>query len=206
MCIVRCVHVSRCLYVYVYVYMCVDVCSLRRLYIFYFLSCYHKLVLTVRSKFFVWLSFVCVYVCVCLFVFVRACVCVSPGIAGICRFLYISILSFCLAFVYFVFLLRQFSKVSATFVGAGVELFNRAINLRKGENFYALLIEFIYFQVLLILFLRNMLHQSSWKVSFLIHIYIYIYMLYLIVNEGLRIIAIQIHIRHSQIYIDRQIR
>ena len=76
MCIVRCVHVSRCLYVYVYVYMCVDVCSLRRLYIFYFLSCYHKLVLTVRSKFFVWLSFVCVYVCVCLFVFVHACVCV----------------------------------------------------------------------------------------------------------------------------------
>ena len=76
MCIVRCVHVSRCLYVYVYVYMCVDVCSLRRLYIFYFLSCYHKLVLTVRSKFFVWLSFVCVYVCVCLFVFVRVCVCV----------------------------------------------------------------------------------------------------------------------------------
>ena len=76
MCIVRCVHVSRCLYVYVYVYMCVDVCSLRRLYIFYFLSCYHKLVLTVRSKFFVWLSFVCVYVCVCLFVFFRACVCV----------------------------------------------------------------------------------------------------------------------------------
>lgn len=183
MCIVRCVHVSRCLYVYVYVYMCVDVCSLRRLYIFYFLSCYHKLVLTVRSKFFVWLSFVCVYVCVCLFVFVRACVCVSPGIAGICRFLYISILSFCLAFVDFVFLLRQFSKVSATFVGAGVELFNRAINLRKGENFYALLIEFIYFQVLLILFLRNMLHQSNWKVSFLIHIYIY-----------------------SHIYIDRQIR
>ena len=191
MCIVRCVHVSRCLYVYVYVYMCVDVCSLRRLYIFYFLSCYHKLVLTVRSKFFVWLSFVCVrvcaFVCVCPHVCVCVClcvcvfVCVSPGIAGICRFLYISILSFCLAFVDFVFLLRQFSKVSATFVGAGVELFNRAINLRKGENFYAVLIEFIYFQVLLILFLRNMLHQSSWKVSFLIHIYIYIY-IYVIFN------------------------
>ena len=122
---------------------------------------------------------VCTCVCVCLCLSARVCVCVfvcvSPGIAGICRFLYSSILSFCLAFVDFVFLLRQFSKVSATFVGAGVELFNRAINLRKGENFYALLIEFIYFQVLLILFLRNMLHQSSWKVSFLIHIYIYIY-------------------------------
>ena len=141
MCIVRCVHVSRCLYVYVYVYMCVDVCSLRRLYIFYFLSCYHKSVLTVRSKFFVWLSFVCVYVCVCvcLCLSARVCVCVfvcvSPGIAGICRFLYISILSFCLAFVDFVFLLRQFSKVSATFFGAGLSFLTELLILGKGRIF-----------------------------------------------------------------------
>ena len=104
MCIVRCVHVSRCLYVYVYVYMCVDVCSLRRLYIFYFLSCYHKLVLTVRSKFFVWLSFVCVYVCVRLFVFVRACVCVCVCVC-VCLCVWVQVLQASVDFYISVFCL-----------------------------------------------------------------------------------------------------
>ena len=82
------------------------------------------------------------YVCVCVFVFVRVCMCVflcvSPGIAGICRFLYVSILSFCLAFVDFVdfvFLLRQFSKVSVTFVGAGVQFLTELLILGKGRIF-----------------------------------------------------------------------
>ena len=104
MCIVRCVHVSRCLYVYVYVYMCVDVCSLRRLYIFYFLSCYHKLLLTVRSKFFVWLSFVCVYVCVRLFVFVRACVCVCVCVC-VCLCVWVQVLQASVDFYISVFCL-----------------------------------------------------------------------------------------------------
>ena len=142
MCIVRCVHVSRCLYVYVYVYMCVDVCSLRRLYIFYFLSCYHKLVLTVRSKFFVWLSFVCVYVCVCLFVFVHACVCVCVCLCVWVQVLqasvdfYISV--FCLSVLLLLILsscFASFQKFLQLFLVQGLSFLTELLILGKGRIF-----------------------------------------------------------------------
>ena len=142
MCIVRCVHVSRCLYVYVYVYMCVDVCSLRRLYIFYFLSCYHKLVLTVRSKFFVWLSFVCVYVCVCLFVFVHACVCVCVCLCVWVQVLqasvdfYISV--FCLSVLLLLILsscFASFQKFLQLLLVQGLSFLTELLILGKGRIF-----------------------------------------------------------------------
>lgn len=136
MCIVRCVHVSRCLYVYVYVYMCVDVCSLRRLYIFYFLSCYHKLVLTVRSKFFVWLSFVCVYVCVCLFVFVRACVCVWVQVLQASVDFYISV--FCLSVLLLLILsscFASFQKFLQLLLVQGLSFLTELLILGKGRIF-----------------------------------------------------------------------
>ena len=142
MCIVRCVHVSRCLYVYVYVYMCVDVCSLRRLYIFYFLSCYHKLVLTVRSKLFVWLSFVCVYVCVCLFVFVHACVCVCVCLCVWVQVLqasvdfYISV--FCLSVLLLLILsscFASFQKFLQLLLVQGLSFLTELLILGKGRIF-----------------------------------------------------------------------
>ena len=144
MCIVRCVHVSRCLYVYVYVYMCVDVCSLRRLYIFYFLSCYHKLVLTVRSKFFVWLSFVCVYVCVCLFVFVRACLCVC---VCVCLCVWVQVLQasvdfyiavFCLSVLLLLILsscFASFQKFLQLLLVQGLSFLTELLILGKGRIF-----------------------------------------------------------------------
>ena len=144
MCIVRCVHVSRCLYVYVYVYMCVDVCSLRRLYIFYFLSCYHKLVLTVRSKFFVWLSFVCVYVCVCLFVFVRARVCVC---VCVCLCVWVQVLQasvdfyisvFCLSVLLLLILsscFASFQKFLQLLLVQGLSFLTELLILGKGRIF-----------------------------------------------------------------------
>ena len=142
MCIVRCVHVSRCLYVYVYVYMCVDVCSLRRLYIFYFLSCYHKLVLTVRSKFFVWLSFVCVYVCVCLFVFVHACVCVCVCLCVWVQVLQASVDFYIAVFCLFVLLLLILSSCFASFqkflqllLVQGLSFLTELLILGKGRIF-----------------------------------------------------------------------
>ena len=144
MCIVRCVHVSRCLYVYVYVYMCVDVCSLRRLYIFYFLSCYHKLVLTVRSKFFVWLSFVCVYVCVCLFVFVHACVCVC---VCVCLCVWVQVLQasvdfyisvFCLSVLLLLILsscFASFQKFLQLLLVQGLSFLTELLILGKGRIF-----------------------------------------------------------------------
>ena len=146
MCIVRCVHVSRCLYVYVYVYMCVDVCSLRRLYIFYFLSCYHKLVLTVRSKFFVWLSFVCVYVCVRLFVFVRACVCVCVCVC-VCLCVWVQVLQasvdfyisvFCLSVLLLLILsscFASFQKFLQLLLVQGLSFLTELLILGKGRIF-----------------------------------------------------------------------
>ena len=146
MCIVRCVHVSRCLYVYVYVYMCVDVCSLRRLYIFYFLSCYHKLLLTVRSKFFVWLSFVCVYVCVRLFVFVRACVCVCVCVC-VCLCVWVQVLQasvdfyisvFCLSVLLLLILsscFASFQKFLQLLLVQGLSFLTELLILGKGRIF-----------------------------------------------------------------------